>query len=189
VANKTAQSISGAMQFVQISDDPLAVGGFLTMSISGQFINITAAVYPGIPGDPGYSEAAEDKYNQVITALDIAAEGAALKAKIDSVASMGDISELLGPWCTLGQPVRRDLTLLEFKIGVLDSGTNTDEANRFCARKIINFKQWTFVTNMQIITPISIHIQPCIHLDRSYNRNSYMLSFSLLSCSDSTFRC
>ncbi len=108
VANKTALSISGTMQFVQISNDPLAVGGYLTMSVRGQPVNITADVYPGIPGGVGYSEAAEKKYKQVVTSLGITAEGAKLKDKIQSVASLGDISELLGVMVKAGAAAKRN---------------------------------------------------------------------------------
>lgn len=72
------------------------------MRVRGQNVNITANEYPGIPGNAGYVEAAKGKYEQVIRSLGIAIEGAALLAKIDSVAGLKDVSELLGAMVEAG---------------------------------------------------------------------------------------
>ena len=107
LVNPVTQSISGAMQFVQISDDPNFVGGFLAMNVGGQNVNITADEYPGIPGSIGFVNAVEDKYEQIIKALDISLQGAALRAKIASVGALGDVKELLSDLVSAGSAAAR----------------------------------------------------------------------------------
>ncbi|EXJ63613.1 uncharacterized protein A1O5_11374 [Cladophialophora psammophila CBS 110553] len=102
VSNTTAQSIAAGMKHVQITDNAEDLAGYMTLEIQGQEINITANKYPGIPGDPGYAQAAKNKFASVTQGLSVSAQGAAVEKKIADVSNLTDASVLLEEMVEVG---------------------------------------------------------------------------------------
>ncbi|KIW96693.1 uncharacterized protein Z519_02084 [Cladophialophora bantiana CBS 173.52] len=102
VSNTTAQSIAAGMKHVQITGNAEDLAGYMTLEIKGQEINITANGYPGIPGDPGYVQAAKNKFARVTQGLSVGAHGAAVEKNIADIANVTDVSVLLGEMVEVG---------------------------------------------------------------------------------------
>ncbi|KIX95942.1 uncharacterized protein Z520_08197 [Fonsecaea multimorphosa CBS 102226] len=102
VSNNTALSIAASMQKVQITDNAQDLAGYMTFELNGQAINITADQYPGLPGSPGYAQAAKNKFVSVVQGLGVSAQGASVEKTIADVANMTDVALLLEEMVQVG---------------------------------------------------------------------------------------
>jgi 2-methylcitrate dehydratase PrpD len=109
VSNQTARDLSASMQKVSISDDLQYFLGYMTFNIGNDLVNITVEGYPGLPGEDGYQQVAEDKYKAVLKALSLDGEGDKVKSAVMNLADCDDVSVLLDDLIKLGKAASANL--------------------------------------------------------------------------------
>ncbi|KAF2498752.1 2-methylcitrate dehydratase PrpD [Lophium mytilinum] len=106
VANPIAQDLTRNIKTVSISDDLQYFLGYMTFNIGDELVNITVTGYPGLPGDDGYQQAAEDKYATVLKALSLKDKDDKVKNAVMNLADCDDVSKVLDDLIQLGKAAK-----------------------------------------------------------------------------------
>ncbi|CAJ2509375.1 Uu.00g144010.m01.CDS01 [Anthostomella pinea] len=100
ILTNATYAIAKEMRQVSISDDPDALWGWLTLDLKGVPTNISFDTFPGLPGAPGYSGLAEEKFANVVGAFGV--RGDEVRGMILGVRNLTDVSVLLDAMVAVG---------------------------------------------------------------------------------------